>query len=188
MNTIHRLFSFVLCATTAMLWLLANVYAQSKDTNTCAMLAGSFTQIIPMQIRAADQFHLMIQRKIYAACLQTRGKQGASRMTAPGQAKTHTTNAGTFVTFDVPGSTLTQPTAINNPGAITGFYDDAGGLGHSFLRTSHGTITTFDPPSATCNSSTQSLCSLAFGINSDGTIVGSYAVWVAPETGVLHGF
>ncbi|HKF63678.1 MAG TPA: hypothetical protein VKB42_20065, partial [Dongiaceae bacterium] len=74
MNTIHRLFSFVLCVTTAMLLLLANVYAQSKDINTCAMLAGSSTPNISMQIKAADQLHQMIQRKIYAACLQTRGK------------------------------------------------------------------------------------------------------------------
>jgi len=77
MNTIHRLFSFVLCATTAMLLLLANVYAQSKDINTCAMLAGSLTPNISMQIKAADQLHQMIQRKIYAACLQTRGSKEA---------------------------------------------------------------------------------------------------------------
>jgi hypothetical protein len=49
------------------------------------------------------------------ACLQTRGKQGASRMTAPGQTGTNTTNAGTFVTFNVPGSIFTAATAINNP-------------------------------------------------------------------------
>src|SRR5215472_14571093 len=107
MNAIYRLFSFLLCATTAILWLLANAYAQSTDTRTCAILADSFTPNVPMQIKAADQLHLMIQRKIYAACLQTRGKQGASRMTAPGQAGTNTANAGAVVSFDVPGATNT---------------------------------------------------------------------------------
>src|SRR5215471_18999504 len=110
--------------------------AGATTPNTCALLAGSFTPNISMQIKAADQLHQMIQRKIYAACLQARGKQGASRMTTP-RAGTNTTNAGTFVTFDVPGSTLTNPAAINNPAtAVAGHYIDAGGLFHSFLRTS----------------------------------------------------
>jgi uncharacterized membrane protein len=135
-----------------------------------------------MQINAADQLQ-MIQRKIYAACLQTRAKQGASRMTTP-RAGTNTTNAGTFVTFDVPGATATNPQSINNPGAITGSYFDAGALEHSFLRTSDGTITPFDPPGTTCISSNFPSCSAGFGINPAGTIVGTY-----DETAVLlHGF
>src|SRR5215472_10032149 len=149
MNAIHRLFSFLLCATTAMLWLLASAHAQSNDTKICAILAGTN---IPMQITAADKLHQMIQSKIYAACLQTRGKQGASRRTAPGQPRTNTTNAGTFVVFDVPGSSSTNPTAINNRGAITGYFANAGSDIHSFLRTSDGTFTPFDPPGATCSS------------------------------------
>src|SRR5215469_3500046 len=168
MNAIHRLFSFLLCATTAMLWLLASAHAQSHDTKTCAILASTN---IPMQFTAVDKLHQIIQRKIYAACLQMRGKQGASRMPAPGQPGTNTTNAGTFVAFDVPGSSSTNPTAINNPGAITGYFADAGSDIHSFLRTSDGIITPFDPPGATC-SSTDSFCSLAAGITPDGTIVG----------------
>src|SRR5215471_14377395 len=98
MNAIHRIFSFLLRATTAMLWLLASAYAQSKDTKTCAILASGFTPNVPAQIKAADHLHQMIQSKIYAAGLQTRGKQGASRMTAPGQPGTNSTNAGAFVT------------------------------------------------------------------------------------------
>jgi len=115
----------------------------------------------------------MIQSKIYAACLQTRGKQGASRMTAPGRPGTNPTNAGAFVTFSVPGAFVTNPTAINNLGAITGSYTDAGGVkDHSFLRTSDGTITPFDPPEAT---SEAVFVSFAAGINPNGTIVGFYA-------------
>jgi hypothetical protein len=180
MNAIHRLFSFLLCATTAILWLFANAYAQSKDTKTCAILAGTLFPNISMQINTADQAHQMIQRKVYAACLQARGKQRASRMTAPGQPGTNTTNAGTFVTFDVPGATITGPRAINNSRATTGGYLDAGGF-HSFLRSSDGTITPFDPPGATC----QFECSTAVGITPEGTIVGSFFT-VSTEHGYLR--
>src|SRR5215472_1127702 len=75
--------------------------ARATTPNTCAVLASGFATNSPTRTNAADQFHLMIQRKIYAACLQTRGKQGASRMTAPGQAGINTTKAGAFVTFNV---------------------------------------------------------------------------------------
>src|SRR5215469_4555585 len=76
--------------------------ALATTPNKCAVLAGTFTPNISTQIEAADHLDQMIQSKIYAACLQTRGKQGASRMTGPGQAGTNTANAGAFVTFDVP--------------------------------------------------------------------------------------
>src|SRR5215472_11961610 len=79
--------------------------ARATTPNTCAIFAGTFTSNNPMQMKVAEHSILhQIQSKIYAACLQTRGKQRASPMTAPGQAGTSTTNAGTFVSFDVPGS------------------------------------------------------------------------------------
>jgi hypothetical protein len=160
--------------------------ARATTPNTCAILARSFTSNGPTQINAADQLHQMIQRKVYAACLQKRGKQGALRMTTP-RAGTSTTNAGTFVTFDVPGAISTNPAAINNPGAITGSYTDAGGLTRSFLRTSDGTITPFDPPGAKCNPSIPpSICSLSYGINPAGTIAG--IVITTPDTSTAHGF
>ena len=152
MSVIRRLFSFLLCATTAMLWLLANAYAQAKDTKECAILADAFTRNVSMQITAPDKLQQMIQSKIYAACLQTRGKQGASRMAAPGQAGTKPTNAGAFITFDVLGSTFTNPLAINNPGGtVYGALGDPRPNIHSFLRTSDGSITPFDPPGTPSN-------------------------------------
>ena len=51
--------------------------ARATTPNTCALIAGSFTPNSSTRINAADQLHLMIQRKIYAACLQTRGKPRA---------------------------------------------------------------------------------------------------------------
>jgi hypothetical protein len=130
-----------------------------------------------MQMEVAEHSILhQIQSKIYAACLQTRGKQGASPMTAPGRLGTKTTNAGTFVTFDVPGAKITLPTAINNSGAVAGHYFDAEFLIHSFLRTSDSTITPFDPPGTSgCSPSTQTFCSSAGGITPDGTVVGSFS-------------
>jgi len=160
--------------------------ARATTPNTCAVLAAGFAPNISMRINAADQLHQTMQRKIYAACLQTRGKQGGSRMTTP-RAAANTTNAGTFVIFDVPGATSTNPAGINNQGAVTGQYADAGGLWHSFLRTSDGTITPFDPPGATC-SPTQPFCTFpnSGGIAPDGTIVGIDITTL--DFSVAHGF
>ena len=47
-----------------------------------------------------------------------------------------------FTTFDPPGSVETIPNSTNLSGAITGFYFDANFLGHSFLRSPDGHITT----------------------------------------------
>ena len=41
---------------------------------------------------------------------------------------------GPFTTFDPMGSISTQPQAINQAGAITGFYYDTNGNAHGFLR------------------------------------------------------
>src|SRR6516164_874060 len=58
---------------------------------------------------------------------------------------------GTFTIFDVPGAGTgflegTFPLGINPAGTITGYYQDADFLGHGFLRSPDGVITTFDPP------------------------------------------
>jgi uncharacterized membrane protein len=98
----------------------------------------------------------------------------------------------TLATFDPKGSVNTQPQAINptgegdgkdshhrgyNPsGAITGYYSDAGGITHGFLRTSEGKIVSFDP--------TGSIATSAYGINTTGTIVGNYQ----DAANVTHGF
>jgi hypothetical protein len=53
--------------------------------------------------------------------------------------------AQTITIFDVPGSTDTQPLAINSKGQITGSYVDALGK-HGFLRQPDGTLISFDAP------------------------------------------
>ena len=52
--------------------------------------------------------------------------------------------AATYTTFDPAGSTYTQPQAISPAGAITGYYNDANGTPHGFLRARNGTLTPFD--------------------------------------------
>jgi len=79
------------------------------------------------------------------------------------------------MTFDLTGSTRTVATAINPAGAITGFYDDANGTIHGFLRDRAGTFTTFDPPG--------SVDTDPDAINPAGVITGFYVA-----NGTLHGF
>jgi uncharacterized protein (TIGR03437 family) len=74
------------------------------------------------------------------------------------------------VQFDVPGSTFTVPSGINNSGQIVGSYTDPAGTSHGFLRSADGsTFTPIDVPGALAGTTN------AKGINNLGQIVGSYA-------------
>jgi len=80
------------------------------------------------------------------SCLRSAGgQQAAPDPNAAAKAGTFITKAGTFTTFDPPGSASTFPRAINPAGAITGHYIDANYVFHSFLRAPNGTFTPFDP-------------------------------------------
>jgi hypothetical protein len=112
--------------------------------------------------------------------------KAAAAQATVGQAATNiseaATTGGTFITFDIPGagtssSEGTYAFAINGAGATTGYYIDANGVPHGFLRASGGTITTFDAPDDV-NGTYPS------GINSAGVITGySY-----DANFVAHGF
>ena len=84
--------------------------------------------------------------------------------------------AGTFTTFDPPGSTFTQPSGITPGGVITGFYIDASGATPGFVRAPDGTITTFDGPNDIFGT-------FPSGINSAGVITGEYC-----DAVTCHGF
>lgn len=85
-------------------------------------------------------------------------------------------SAQTYITFDPTNSVSTNPVAINEAGAITGFYADANFANHGFVRTQDGTITSFDPPG--------SVSTLPAAINEAGAITGFWA----DANGVDHGF
>jgi hypothetical protein len=82
----------------------------------------------------------------------------------------------TYIMFDPPGSTYTQPNSINREGAIAGYYRDAQSVSHGFLRDRDGTITTFDPPGSTYT--------YPASINRVGAIAGTYN----DAQGTSHGF
>src|SRR5579863_9496272 len=78
--------------------------------------------------------------------------------------------------FDPTGSTNTSPVAINPSGTVTGYYRDAAGYYHGFVRMTNGTIVPFDP--------TGSIDTVPGGINASGTVMGYYR----DSSGVNHGF
>jgi hypothetical protein len=83
--------------------------------------------------------------------------------------------AQTYTVFTVSGNP-TGAAAINSTGTVTGVYDEAtvpdGPLvAHGFVRTSDGTITTFDPPKSTGTHPTS--------INDSGVITGFYTIGAA---------
>src|SRR5437588_229521 len=98
-------------------------------------------------------------------------------------AGTGSMSCGTIGNGQVPRAYLTNPNGIDQTGAITGFYFDANFVGHGFLRTPDGTITSFDAPGADM---TPGSGNGTFGVSliSNGEIEG---VYVDPN-GVLHGF
>jgi hypothetical protein len=91
--------------------------------------------------------------------------------------------AGGFITFDAPGAGTgpffqgTFPAGINQAGDITGGYTDANGVGHSFVRASNGTLTTFDVPGGTSSG--------GGAINPAGSVAGSY-VYLNDPNSVPH--
>ena len=87
-----------------------------------------------------------------------------------------TAHAQTIITFDPTGSVSTNVFSINDAGAITGYYADASGVNHGFLRAVDGTITPFD-------AITGSISTQGISISAVGAITGSYYA-----SGVNHGF
>ena len=72
---------------------------------------------------------------------------------------------GTFIPFDVPGSTSTAAWDVNASGAVVGVYRDARNAIHGFLW-SGLQFESIDVPGA--------VTTRAFGINSSSTLVGNY--------------
>jgi hypothetical protein len=80
---------------------------------------------------------------------------------------------GKFTSFEAPGADTTAndfngtvPNAINDAGAITGSYYDVNNVGHGFLRSPEGAMTTFDVPG--------SADTFPIALNQESDIVGYY--------------
>ena len=92
---------------------------------------------------------------------------------------TYRINGGWFRSVTVRGATSLTAAAINNFGAIAGFYTNAAGTVDGFVKWQNGHVATL---AVTGASMTQ-----AFGINDRGEVVGTYTVGTG-DNAVTHGF
>jgi hypothetical protein len=83
-----------------------------------------------------------------------------------------------FVVEDYPGAAQTQVVAINDNRATAGFYVDASGTNHGFIK-ANGAFKTFDDPNTGAGTVNQLL-----GLNDSGTAVGFYV----DANGLNHGY
>jgi uncharacterized repeat protein (TIGR03803 family) len=103
-------------------------------------------------------------------------------------------SAGGTMTYpiDAPGAGTsagmlqgTIPLSINTEGAITGFYQDANGQFHGFMRTASGAITApIDAPGAGAAGTSLFPGTVCASLNDSGEIAGIFA----DASGVFHGF
>lgn len=99
--------------------------------------------------------------------------------------------SGTTVSvFTVNSAPTASCYSVNDPGAAVGYYEDAAGVFHGFLRATDGTLTTVDVPSAATTPGTAPCVStpvagtVILGINNAGYLSGHY--WDASYN--EHGF
>jgi hypothetical protein len=152
MKTIIRIFLFSLGAALVGFW-PGGAGAQVGPIARCG-LASSGGVFGPAP-RDAGARAAMIKRTF--KCLQATGQMPATGAPPRG---------GQFVTFDPPGSTLTQPSGIAPDGTIAGYYIDASGVQHGFLRIPTGGFATFDPPG--------SISTYVASMSTNGAIAGTY--------------
>jgi probable HAF family extracellular repeat protein len=62
--------------------------------------------------------------------------------------QTHAAGSFAFTILDVPGAVETSARGINTAGEIVGYFRDAGGHYHGFVRAATGAFTTVDIPGA----------------------------------------
>jgi hypothetical protein len=152
MKTIIRILLISLGVVLIGFW-SADANAQTAALGRCGLASpGSVFGLPP---GGAANHVGMIRRTL--KCLQATGQTPAKG--APGV-------GGRFVTFDPPGSTSTSPSGITPEGTITGYYIDASGVQHGFLRTPIGSFTPFDPPGSTST--------FVASISTNGVITGTY--------------
>jgi len=87
-------------------------------------------------------------------------------------------NAGAkIVTFQIPNAQAIWPTAMNDQGAVTGYYSDRAYRYRGFLFAPDGVLTTFDVPVPVWDRRSAGAVEYTFptGISGSGAITGSYS-------------
>jgi hypothetical protein len=166
MKTIARIFLFSFWAALIGFW-PAGADAQAGALARCGL--GSPGSLLGLAPGGPGARAAIIKRAI--KCLQATG--GAPARGSPGV-------GGQFITFDPPGSTLTLASGITPDGTITGYYTDASGVQHGFLRDRNGSFATFDPPGSTSTAPTS--------ISPSGEIAGAWCETSLFSCPRLHGF
>lgn len=126
-------------------------------------------------MRVAGAFLLVLLIGLAASC---GGGSGATQDVAP--------PPSAFTQIDAAGAGTasgygTFGLGINASGETVGYYIDANGVFHGFIRSSGGTITTVDAPGA---GTSLNLGTLAMAVNTSGEVAGYYA----DSNGILHSY
>jgi probable HAF family extracellular repeat protein len=88
-----------------------------------------------------------------------------------------------YTLFDLPNATETSANGINDQNEIVGWYFDATGYEHAFLKRGE-VYTSFNVPEVPGGAYPLGVGTFAFGINNRGQIVGEYY----DDSGITHGF
>lgn len=125
---------------------------------------------------ASRQVVVIIRRTVLALCFTVYVLGVAGQAAAQGPK---------YASIDVPQANGhgTLPIAVNLEGTVTGWYWDANGITHGFVRCADGKITPFDAPGAGTNPNNFG-GTIPVGINNLGTVVG----YQNDENGVSHTF
>jgi hypothetical protein len=171
MKMILRILSMSMWAILLGFW---STSASAQAVGACASLANGIAPNFSKGVTAnapSTTLQQVLKSHLYVKCLQSGGESTISGAPDKGEDKSEN-----YTSFDPPGSTDTEPTAINPAGAIVGSFFDTGGLSHSFVRTHKGAVHAFDPPGAPCPLPGTNFCSRAVGITPDGAIAGEASV------------
>jgi hypothetical protein len=143
--------------------LSGGVVAQTPQTTIVNPFGGPGALRGPRATREQRLLELLAQKKAAQATTQMGAVPDGSGG-GPGPGQLH------YTSIDPPGSAGTYPQAINTAGAITGYYIDAEGNAHAFLRSALGVVSNIDVPGAGGGA----VAWVAWAINDAGAVAGDF--------------